>query len=202
MVRDQGQQLTTSSKWCVYCDIMLYYYLILLLWILFMAVCRIMPGFFATQINSHLTNLNLPLFPTQLCALTHNNIPPKQKSHSRRPFGLRRYHGRFQLQENDEEYGGVFVQSLKEDSAAAAVLQLGDQLVLGVNVLKVSGMAFDEALSAIVESTGSDTPKLILFRASTKQLYGGRLHRHLLLPWLLPYVQSNSLYFVLVFFYK
>jgi hypothetical protein len=52
---------------------------------------------------------------------------------------------------------------------------LGDQfLVLGVNVLKVSGKkAFDEALSAIVESTGSDTPKLILCRGSAKQLCGG-----------------------------
>ena len=75
------------------------------------------------------------------------------------------------FEENDEEYGGIFVQSLKEDSAAAAVLQPGDQLV-GVNVLKVSGKAFDEALSAIVESTGSDTTKLILFRGSAKQLYG------------------------------
>lgn len=74
------------------------------------------------------------------------------------------------FEENDEEYGGIFVQSLKEDSAAAAVLQPGDQLV-GVNVLKVSGKAFDDALNAIVESTGATT-KLVLFRGNAKQLYG------------------------------
>ena len=54
------------------------------------------------------------------------------------------------FEENYEEYGGIFVQSLKKDSTAAAVLhQLGNQLVLGVNVFKVSGKAFDEALSAL-----------------------------------------------------
>jgi len=74
------------------------------------------------------------------------------------------------FEENDEEYGGIFVQSLKEDSAAAAVLQPGDQLV-GVDTLKVSGKAFDDALNAIVESDGSTT-KLVLFRGSAKQLYG------------------------------
>jgi PDZ domain-containing secreted protein len=75
------------------------------------------------------------------------------------------------FEENDEEYGGIFVQSLKEDSAAAAVLQPGDQLV-GVDALKVSGKAFDDALNAIVESNSSTTTKLVLFRGSAKQLYG------------------------------
>ena len=74
------------------------------------------------------------------------------------------------FEENDEEYGGIFVQSLKEDSAAAAVLQSGDQLV-GVNTFKVSSLVFDDALSAIVESTG-ETTKLILFRGTAKQFYG------------------------------
>ena len=77
------------------------------------------------------------------------------------------------FEENDEEYGGIFVQSLKEESAAAAVLAPGDQLV-GVDTNKVSGMAFDLALNAIVESRSSTTTtvKLILFRGSAKQLYG------------------------------
>jgi C-terminal processing protease CtpA/Prc len=74
------------------------------------------------------------------------------------------------FEENDEEYGGIFVQSLKEDSVAAGVLQPGDQLV-GVNTSKVSSMAFDDALNTIVESTGPTT-KLILFRGNAKQLYG------------------------------
>ena len=74
------------------------------------------------------------------------------------------------FEENDEEYGGIFVQSLKEDSVAAGVLQPGDQLV-AVNTSKVSSMVFDDALNTIVESTGPST-KLILFRGSAKQLYG------------------------------
>ena len=74
------------------------------------------------------------------------------------------------FEENDEEYGGIFVQSLKEDSVAASVLKSGDQLVF-VDSTKVSSMVFDEALSAIVESTAAQT-KLVLFRGTAKQFYG------------------------------
>lgn len=76
------------------------------------------------------------------------------------------------FEENDSEYGGIFVQSLKEGGVAAenGVLQEGDQLV-AVNTNKVSGKAFDDALGAIVDSEG-ETTKLVLFRGSAKQLYG------------------------------
>jgi hypothetical protein len=76
------------------------------------------------------------------------------------------------FEENDSEYGGIFVQSLKEGGIAAqnAVLQEGDQLI-AVNDKKVCGMAFDDALGAIVEAEG-ETTKLILFRGNAKQFYG------------------------------
>ena len=76
------------------------------------------------------------------------------------------------FEENDSEYGGIFVQALKEGGAAAedGVLQEGDQLV-AVNTAKVSGLPFDEALGVIVDAEG-DTTKLVLFRGSAKQLYG------------------------------
>jgi C-terminal processing protease CtpA/Prc len=76
------------------------------------------------------------------------------------------------FEENDEEYGGIFVQSLKEGGVAAknGVLQSGDQLV-AVGTVKVAGMPFDDALGAIVSSE-TEMTKLILFRGSAKQLYG------------------------------
>ncbi|KAL7564043.1 hypothetical protein ACA910_006950 [Epithemia clementina (nom. ined.)] len=76
------------------------------------------------------------------------------------------------FEENDTEYGGIFVQALKDGGAAAehGVLQEGDQLV-AVNSIKVSGLPFDEALGVIVDSEG-ETTKLVLFRGSAKQLYG------------------------------
>jgi hypothetical protein len=77
------------------------------------------------------------------------------------------------FEENDEEYGGIFVQSLKEDSIAAnrePILKPGDQLV-AVNTLPVNGKPFDEALNAIVEATG-ETTRLVLFRGTAKQFYG------------------------------
>lgn len=76
------------------------------------------------------------------------------------------------FEENDADYGGIFVQSLKEGGVAqvSGVLQEGDQLV-AVNKEKVSGMAFDDALGKIVESEG-ETTKLLLFRGKAKQLYG------------------------------
>jgi len=76
------------------------------------------------------------------------------------------------FEENDAEYGGIFVQSIKEDSNAAkkGALKEGDQLV-AVNKEKVSGMAFDDALGTIVDSEG-ETTKLLLFRGTEKQFYG------------------------------
>ena len=76
------------------------------------------------------------------------------------------------FEENDSDYGGIFVQSLKEDGIAAqhGVLQEGDQLV-AVNTAKVSGLPFDDALGTIVDATG-ETTKLVLFRGSAEQLYG------------------------------
>uniref|UniRef100_A0A7S3DN85 PDZ domain-containing protein n=1 Tax=Entomoneis paludosa TaxID=265537 RepID=A0A7S3DN85_9STRA len=76
------------------------------------------------------------------------------------------------FEENDSDYGGIFVQSLKEDGIAAqnGVLQEGDQLV-AVNTVKVSGLPFDDALGAIIDSEG-ETTKLVLFRGDAKQFYG------------------------------
>mmetsp|Transcript_11006 Transcript_11006/g.13250 ORF Transcript_11006/g.13250 Transcript_11006/m.13250 type:complete len:218 (-) Transcript_11006:232-885(-) len=76
------------------------------------------------------------------------------------------------FEENDEEYGGIFVQSLKEGGVAEknGNLKAGDQLV-AVGTTKVSGVAFDDALGTIVDS---ETPlvKLVVFRGTAKQFYG------------------------------
>merc|ERR1712224_771406 len=51
------------------------------------------------------------------------------------------------FEENDSEYGGIFVQSLTEDGVAArdGTLRPGDQLV-AVGTENVSGLDFDDAL--------------------------------------------------------
>lgn len=76
------------------------------------------------------------------------------------------------FEENDSEYGGIFVQSLKEGGFAAksGVLKEGDQLV-AVNKEKVYGLPFDDALGAIVDAEGATT-KLVLFRGKASQFYG------------------------------
>jgi hypothetical protein len=76
------------------------------------------------------------------------------------------------FEENDSDFGGIFVQSLKEGGAALSigVLQEGDQLV-AVNAEKVSGLSFDDALGKIVDAQSSKT-KLLLFRGKAKHLYG------------------------------
>merc|ERR1712224_1047860 len=76
------------------------------------------------------------------------------------------------FEENDSEYGGIFVQSLTEDSVAAkdGTLEAGDQLVT-VGTKNVSGLDFDDALGAIIESEGDQT-ELTLFRGTAKQFYG------------------------------
>lgn len=76
------------------------------------------------------------------------------------------------FEENDADFGGIFVQSLKEGGNAFVDgrIREGDQLV-GVDTTKVSGMPFDDALGAIVESA-NDKVKLTFFRGNGKQLYG------------------------------
>jgi C-terminal processing protease CtpA/Prc len=78
------------------------------------------------------------------------------------------------FEENDADYGGIFVHSLKENGAAAALTEtpivIGDQLV-AVQQQKVSGLPFDEALGKITATT-TETVQLILFRGSAPQLYG------------------------------
>jgi C-terminal processing protease CtpA/Prc len=76
------------------------------------------------------------------------------------------------FEENDSEYGGIFIQSLKEGGAAAvnALSLSGDQLI-AVGTKDVSGLDFDTALGAILDSTDANT-KLTLFRGTAKQFYG------------------------------
>lgn len=76
------------------------------------------------------------------------------------------------FEENDEETNGIFVVSLEEGSNSAqnGVLKPGDQLV-AVNTIQTFGMPFDDALGSIA-SAETDSTKLLLFRGSTKQLYG------------------------------
>jgi C-terminal processing protease CtpA/Prc len=81
------------------------------------------------------------------------------------------------FEENDADYGGIFVHSLKANGAAAALsetttpIQIGDQLV-AVQQQKVSGLPFDEALSAITETSDKENVQLILFRGRASQFYG------------------------------
>ena len=76
------------------------------------------------------------------------------------------------FEENDTEYGGIFVQSLKEGGAAEenGKLESGDQLI-AVGTKGVNGMDFDDALGTILDSTDEKT-KLTLFRGTAKQFYG------------------------------
>jgi len=76
------------------------------------------------------------------------------------------------FEENDEEFGGIFVLSLKEGGIAEknGILKPGDQLV-AVNAKKVCGMSFDDALGAIIAADTTKT-KLLLFRGNAQQLYG------------------------------
>ena len=76
------------------------------------------------------------------------------------------------FEENDSEFGGIFVQSVSEDGAAAkcGLLKTGDQLV-AVGTKNVAGLDFDDALAAIIESE-SEFTNLSLFRGTAKQFYG------------------------------
>lgn len=74
------------------------------------------------------------------------------------------------FEENDE--GGIFVQSIKEGGAADTngVIMEGDQLIL-VETTPVHGLPFDDALGTIVDATESEV-KLVLFRGKAQQFYG------------------------------
>lgn len=74
------------------------------------------------------------------------------------------------FEENEEEFGGIYVQSLKDGSKAEGLLKEGDQLV-AVGAKRVSSLPFDDALGAIIDDESPKT-KLILFRGTAKQLYG------------------------------
>lgn len=76
------------------------------------------------------------------------------------------------FEENDEEFGGIFVLSVSEGGVAAVdgTVQPGDQLVAVANQ-KVSGLTFDEALGAIINNQAEMT-KLTLFRGTASQFYG------------------------------
>lgn len=76
------------------------------------------------------------------------------------------------FEENDDEYGGIFVLSLTEGGAAEqdGKIKPGDQLV-AVNDVKVTGLEFDPALGKIIKSESEKT-KLTLFRGNQEQLYG------------------------------
>jgi len=76
------------------------------------------------------------------------------------------------FEENDADYGGIFVHSLKEGGIAAedGTVAVGDHLV-AVGDKKVSGMPFDDALGTIIDSEGEKV-KLIFFRGTADQLYG------------------------------
>ena len=80
------------------------------------------------------------------------------------------------FEENDADYGGIFVHSLKENGAAAQLsesgtsIKVGDQLV-AVQRQKVAGLPFDDALGAIM-ATSEEKVQLILFRGRASQFYG------------------------------
>jgi C-terminal processing protease CtpA/Prc len=76
------------------------------------------------------------------------------------------------FEENDNDFGGIFVQSIKQGGAADSngVLMEGDQLI-AVGTTPVHGLSFDDALGIIVDARESQV-KLVMFRGGAKQLYG------------------------------
>ena len=76
------------------------------------------------------------------------------------------------FEENDAQYGGIFILEINPDSSASrdSKLKPGDQLV-AVDKVKVAGMEFEEALGKIIESEQEEV-ELLLFRGPAKFLYG------------------------------
>jgi hypothetical protein len=76
------------------------------------------------------------------------------------------------FEENDSEFGGIFVLEITEGSSAESdgTIRPGDQLV-AVGGTKVSGMQFEEALGKIIDSK-EEKVGLVFFRGPAKFLYG------------------------------
>lgn len=76
------------------------------------------------------------------------------------------------FEENDSDLGGIFAYEISEGSSADTdgTVRRCDQLV-AVGSTKVSGLKFEEALGAIIDSADEKT-KLVLFRGPAKFLYG------------------------------
>ena len=76
------------------------------------------------------------------------------------------------FEENDSNLGGIFVLEVNPDSSAEVdgTIRPGDQLV-AVGEKKVSGLQFEDALGAIIESD-EEKVKLVFFRGPAKFLYG------------------------------
>ena len=110
------------------------------------------------------------IFTSSVCAAQEDFVDAMDESNYvavelAKPMGI-------VFEENDQDFGGIFVQSLKEGGIAAenGVLKEGDQLV-AVDTTKVSSLPFDDALGAIIDAEG-ETTKLVLFRGDAEQLYG------------------------------
>lgn len=71
---------------------------------------------------------------------------------------------------NIAAYGGLYIEFVKDNSAASGRLVVGDQLVV-VQQKVVAGMPFNDALGTIVNTT-TETVELTVFRGTAKQLYG------------------------------
>jgi len=76
------------------------------------------------------------------------------------------------FEENDSEFGGIFVLEISEGSSAEmdGTVRPGDQLV-SVGGTKVSGLQFEEALGKIIDSK-EEKVNLVFFRGPAKFLYG------------------------------
>lgn len=74
------------------------------------------------------------------------------------------------FEENDAEFGGIFVLSLTETSVAQGIVTPGLQLI-AVNEKKVAGLPFEDALGAIKNSDQEKT-LLTFFQGDAKQFYG------------------------------
>jgi hypothetical protein len=146
------------------------------IWILFMAVCRIMPVFFATQINSLTLQSQSPTFSYAIVCTQTQRYSPKTKITQSSSLRIMSMPWTFPTR-LPSIWPNPWELSLKKTTKSTmASLSNPSRKILprlpssnwainwcwAVNVLKVYGKAFDEALSAIVELTGSDTPKLIL----------------------------------------
>ena len=76
------------------------------------------------------------------------------------------------FEENDTEFGGIFVLEISEGSSAETdgTVRPGDQLV-SVGETKVVGLQFEEALGKVIDSSDENV-KLNFFRGPAKFLYG------------------------------